>query len=102
MLLDWSSYHGLPWGFSSPSAALGTSQPPYLCEINHEYIYMSFPGLSNKESTASAGDAGLIPGLGRIPWRRKWQPIPVFLPWTEEPGRLQSMGSQKSQTQFSD
>ena len=24
-------------------------------------------------------DAGLIPGWGRIPWRRKWQPTPVFL-----------------------
>ena len=23
------------------------------------------------------------------------------IPWTEEPGRLQSMGSQESQTQFS-
>ena len=32
-------------------------------------------------------------------WRRKWQPTPVFLPrefpWTGEPGRLQSMGSQR-------
>ena len=40
----------------------------------------------------------------RIPWRRAWQPTPVFLPgespWTEEPGGLQSMGSQ-SQTQVS-
>ena len=30
------------------------------------------------------------------PWVRKWQPTAVFLlgkfPWTEEPGRLQSMG----------
>ena len=26
------------------------------------------------------GDEGLIPGLGRFPWRRKWQPTPVFLP----------------------
>ena len=28
---------------------------------------------------ANAGDrrdAGSIPGLGRFPWRRKWQPIP--------------------------
>ena len=25
-------------------------------------------------------DADLIPGLGRFPWRRKWQPTPVFLP----------------------
>ena len=30
-----------------------------------------------------------------MPWRRTWQPTPVFwkIPWTEEPGRLQSMGS---------
>ena len=34
----------------------------------------------------------------KIPWRRKWQPTPVFLPekipWTEELGGLQSTGSQ--------
>ena len=33
------------------------------------------------------------------PWRRAWQPIPVFLPgripWTEGPSELQSMGSQR-------
>ena len=31
--------------------------------------------------------------------RRQWQPTPVLLPgkipWTEEPGRLRSMGSQR-------
>ena len=32
---------------------------------------------------------------GKIPWRRKWQPTPVFSPWTEEPGGLQFMGSQR-------
>ena len=26
------------------------------------------------------GDVGLIPGLGRFLWKRKWQPAPVFLP----------------------
>ena len=35
-------------------------------------------------------------------WRKKWQPCPVFLlgkiPWTEEPGRLQAMGSQRVDT----
>lgn len=31
-----------------------------------------------KESACNVGDRGLIPGLGRFPWRRKWQPIPVF------------------------
>ena len=41
------------------------------------------------------------PWDGKIPWRREWQPTPVFLP--EEfhgqrslrPGRLQSMGSER-------
>ena len=41
------------------------------------------------------------PWVGKIPWRRAWQPTPVIfawrIPWTEEPGRLQSVGSQ-SQT----
>ena len=38
--------------------------------------------------------------VGRIPWRRKWQPIPIFLPGKfhgEEPGGLQSMGSQNEE-----
>ena len=42
-------------------------------------------------------------GIGKISWRRKCQPTPVFFPgklWTEEPGRLQSTGSRKSQTEL--
>ena len=38
-------------------------------------------------------------------WRRKWQPTLVFLPgesWTEEPGGLQSIGSQKVEHDWSD
>ena len=35
------------------------------------------------------------PWVGKIPWRRAWK-----IPWTEEPGGLQSMGLQ-SQTQLS-
>ena len=43
---------------------------------------------------------GSIPvGVGKIPWRRAWEPTPVFFPgespWTEEPGRLLSAGSQR-------
>ena len=33
-----------------------------------------------KNPPANAGDVDLIPGVGKIPWRRKWQPTPVFLP----------------------
>ena len=47
---------------------------------------------------------GFDPLVGKIPWRRAWQPIPVFKPGesprTEEPGRLHSMGG--SQTQLRD
>ena len=35
-----------------------------------------------KNPSANAGDTaeeGLIPGLGRFPWRREWQPAAVFL-----------------------
>ena len=39
-----------------------------------------FPGgSSNKKSTCSAGDT-FSPWVMKIPWRRKWQPTPVFLP----------------------
>ena len=40
-----------------------------------------FPGGSvGKESTCNAGDLGVIPGLGRFPWRRQGLPTPVFWP----------------------
>ena len=39
------------------------------------------------------------PWVGKIPWRREWQPTPVLFPgeskWTKEPGGLQSLGSQR-------
>ena len=38
-----------------------------------------FPGGSDgKEYACNMGDLGSIPGLD--PWRRAWQPTPVFLP----------------------
>ena len=66
---------------------------------------LGFPGGSvGKKSICSVGDPDLIPGLGGSPpWRSTWQPTPLFLPrefpWTEEPGRLQSIrGSKESDT----
>ena len=61
-----------------------------------------FPhGLMVKNPPANARETSSILESGRFPQRRKWQPTPVFLPWaipwTEEPGGLQSMGSQKRQ-----
>ena len=61
-----------------------------------------FPGgTSGKESACQwrrCKRCGFSPWVGKIPWTRKWQPAPLFLPWkipwTEEPGGLWSMGSQ--------
>ena len=40
------------------------------------------PWLSSdgKASACNAGDLGSTPQVGKIPWRRKWQPTPVVLP----------------------
>ena len=57
---------------------------------------------SSKESTCQCRRhrrLGFDPWARKIPWRGKWQLTPVFLPeespWTEEPGGLWSMGSQR-------
>ena len=50
------------------------------------------------EVKASAGDLGFIPGSGRSPGEENGTPLQYScwrIPWTEEPGRLQSMGSQR-------
>ena len=55
-------------------------------------------GSASKESACNVGDR-FDPWVRKIPWRSAWQPTPVFSPgespWTEEPGRLQSMESQR-------
>ena len=55
-----------------------------------------FPGGSD---ACHVGDPGSIPGIGKIPWRREWQPTPVFLPeeslWIEKPAELEFMGLQR-------
>ena len=71
---------------------------------------MDFPGGTVvKNLLANSGDMDLIPELGRSLGEGKGNPLqysPVLhawrIPWTEEPGGLQSMGSQKSLTRLSD
>ena len=58
-----------------------------------------FPGgVVVKNLPANAGDArdtGSVPGLGRSPGEGNGNPLQVWkIPWTEEPGRLWSMGLQ--------
>ena len=55
-------------------------------------------GSDDKESAYNAGDLGLIPGSGRSPGEGNGYPLQYLawrIPWTEEPGGLQSMGLQR-------
>ena len=64
-----------------------------------------FPGdTAVKNLPANAEDAGLIPGWGS-PWRKKWQPTPVFLlenPMDRRAWRAIVLGVPKSWTWLSD
>ena len=54
--------------------------------------------LTGKESACQAGDLGSVPGSGRSPGGGNGGPSSILaweIPWTEEPGGLESMGSQR-------
>ena len=58
-----------------------------------------------KNLHANSGDMDLIPGSGESPIKEMAIHSNVLaweIPWTEEPGRLQAVGSQKSGTKLSD
>ena len=60
---------------------------------------MGFPGSSGSGASArNAGDLGSIPGLGRSPGEEMATHSSTLawkIPWTEKPGGLQSLGSQR-------
>ena len=65
---------------------------------NDKNTHMFSGGSVSKESACNAGDLGSIPGLGRAPGEGNPAHSSILtwrIPWTEEPGGLQSMGSQR-------
>ena len=76
--------------------------PPTLAV--HSPVSILFEGLprrvTGKELACQARDTSLIPGSGRLLGEgNEWQPSSMLawkIPWREEPGRLQSMGSQRA------
>ena len=90
--------------FTSP----GTTLPLCFVKIHDLWVLSLFsikcctgpPGGSDGTASAcSEGDPGLIPGLGRSPLEKEMATHSSTLAWkiprTKEPGRLQSMGSQR-------
>ena len=60
-------------------------------------------GSAGKESTYNAGDSGFITGLGRSLEKGMATHSSILaweIPWTEEPGGLQSTGSQRIRRDF--
>ena len=65
---------------------MGQSQAicSFTCEFIRVICLRGLPyGPAGKDSTFNVGDTGdasSIPWVGKVPWRRKWQPTPVCLP----------------------
>ena len=84
------------------------------CEFHQEampgdiirHLMCKFPGGSDGKSICLAmWEAGFNPWVGKIPWRRKWQPTPVLLPGKSQKRRslvnFIVHGVTKSRTQLS-
>ena len=92
------SHHVCPTLMTSP-------KPNYLQRAHLSASSRAFqvvPGIKNLPASAGRHKrCGCDSLVRKTPWRRARQPIPVFLPGeyprTEEPGGLQSMGSQRIQ-----
>ena len=67
----------------------------------HVYVGLT-RALSGKESTCQCKRRKFNPWIGKVPWTRKWQILILAwsIPWTEEPGGLQSMGHKEPNTTF--
>ena len=86
-----------------PHFLRGTQSQAQLCVLvitAPNAAWQGFPGGSvAKNPPANAGDMGLITGSRRS--RATHSSILAWeIPWTEEPGGLESMGLQKSRTQL--
>ena len=72
--------------------------------IKEIYGTILFPGGSDgKASACNVGDLGSIPGSGRSSGEGNDNPLQyscLKIPWMEEPGGLQSMGSQRVRRDF--
>ena len=82
---------------------MASPKPNYLQKAHlsaSSQAFQAVPGIKNLPANAGRHTrCGFDSLVRKIPWRRVGQPNPVFLPgeypWTEEPGGLQSTGSQR-------
>ena len=86
---------GLAWGLKESD----TTKQPSTAQ------HGGFPSGSAVKNLAATQETWVLSWVGKLPWKRKWQPTPVFLP--EKPHGQRSLlsysprGSQKSLTWLS-
>ena len=100
-LWDWVRFLFLPMS-STWFLCAGYCTDPGFCCFSQDCSFYSSGGAAVKEFTCQfrkCKRCRFDPSVQKFPWRRKWQHIPVIrawkIPWTEEPGRLQSMRSRR-------
>ena len=71
------------------------------CFIIISYVSVYCPGGSDGRDCLQCGRPRFDPWIGKMPWRRKWQPTPVFLP-EEFHGRRSLVGYDPSGHKESD
>ena len=82
----------LGWGCWIRLVAVVMERRGSIQELILSNNWCGFPGGSDcKEIRLQCGRPGFDPWVGKIPWRRKWQPTPVFLPG-ESHGRRSLVG----------
>ena len=62
-----------------------------------QYSWVSLVALG--KNLPAMRETWVLSQVGKIAWRRAWQPSPVFSPgespWMEKPGKLSPLGSQR-------
>ena len=80
----WSELASPPCMHFNPTSTLLSSTKAIVLTFNTLYFLQGLPRwFSGKESTCQGQRLRRCvfdPWVGKIPWRRKWQPTPVFLP----------------------
>ena len=86
--------------YASKSSRCCLNGDPKSCHLESIcYLKAFLEAQTLKNLPANAGDPGSMPGWGRSPLEGKGNPLQYSfawkVPWTEEPGRPQSTGSQR-------
>ena len=79
------------------ASAISPKGPMWIGSNSNPHDKGFLGGSAGEESACNAGELGLIPGLGKFPWRKEWLPTPVFWP-REFHGLYNPWGRKESDT----